>query len=191
MEENCKPMISIDDFIEKNGEEFDEAKSTIVSSNDIFDSDTKKLAYDDATILPGKATKFDKADDVAMTAENAKNKIIQDLAMEKLKIEMDRMNKLSDEAKIKEYVFQMEMRRAMNNFYANNHYEMPGSQKRNVKRQIERAYKAGKYKLTPEQKQDILYELNKASNDVKEQSRNSLNASKEPITSLDSLIKPI
>ena len=40
---------------------------------------------------------------------------------------------------------------------------MSGKQKRYIKRAIEIAWKKGKLKVTPEQREDILFELSKAS----------------------------
>jgi hypothetical protein len=50
---------------------------------------------------------------------------------------------------------------------------MSGKQKRALKRTIERNWKLNKYKLTEEQKQDILFEMNKASNITPNQPANT------------------
>ena len=70
---------------------------------------------------------------------------------------------------------------------------MYGKQKRFTKRAIETAWKKGKIKVTPEQREDILFELSKASNQQRQiqasdtQKSNNQNVS-ENIKDLNSLI---
>lgn len=157
--------ITLEDLVATNGRSVDDM--TIIPTDEgIKEIEQKfsKFAYDDTDyVIPGSPVVMPTSDDIELSKEDADKKLLSALADEKLRKEQEAFNKLSDNEKIKHYVLETELRRAVNDFYNKHHYEMTGSQKRITKRQIERAWKKGKIRLTEDQKQDILYELNKAS----------------------------
>ena len=114
--------------------------------------------------LPGQTINMPTADDVTMSKEDADDNLIAHVAMNKLRKENEELKKMSDDEKVKDYVCQAQYYYETNEFFKKNGYEMSGKQKRFTKRAIEMAYKKGKLKVTPEKREDILYELSKASN---------------------------
>ena len=106
-----------------------------------------------------------------ISEEDAQKNLIQRTAQLKLKDELDRMKALEDEDKIREFVIKNEFWNQCNRFFNEKGYEMSGQEKRVLKKKIEKMYDKGKFKLTAEQKQDILYELNKYSASAKENNR--------------------
>ena len=151
------------------------------------------LAYDDAHVIPGDNTVMPTSNEVTLNKEDAEENLIQHVAMLKLQKENEEYRKMSDDEKVKDYICQAQYYRETNDFYHKNGYEMSGKQKRFTKRAIETAWKKGKFKVTPEQREDILFELNKASNQQRQiqasdmQKSNNQNIS-ESIKDLNTLI---
>lgn len=147
--------LNLDDLMINSGKEFDSTKEKLIQQS--------ALAYDDNQIMPGSNVTMPTAKDVELTKEDADENLIQTAAMLKLQKENEAYKKMSDDEKIKDYICQSQYYRETNDFYHKHGYEMSGKQKRFIKRAIETAWKKGKYKVTPEQREDILFELNKAS----------------------------
>lgn len=170
MQKNNKEITNetLNELVIKNGKELTDNEIIVDMTNDIINNiDNKvniKLAYDDAQLIPGSKIELPTANDVEMEKEKANNYLLSQLANAKLEKEKAAFNKMSDDEKIKNYIYQMEYYRQTNDFFKKNGFEMSGTLKRNLKRTIDRAWKNGKFKLTPEQRQDILFELNKTSN---------------------------
>lgn len=187
-------QMNLQDLIEQEGQPINNMQ-TVPTDEAVKEIDAvidNQLAYDNGNIvMPGAAVKMPTSDDVMLDKEQANEKLIQTLAEEKLRKEQEEFNKLSDNEKIKQYIFAAEYRRCINEFFNKNHFEMTGQQKRVTKRKIERAWNKGKYKLTPEQKQDILYELNKASNSKKVAQPTNTSPQNKVATDLQSLITKI
>lgn len=152
--------VELDSLIMEHGKEFDANINKIIKSNELFN---QGLAYDDATIIPGGNPVMPTSEEVTMTKEDAEDNLVKNAAMIKLQKENEAFNKLSDDEKVKDYVCQSQYYKETNDFYHKYGYEMSGKQKRFTKRAIEQAWKKGKFKITPEQREDILYELSKAS----------------------------
>lgn len=178
----------LDALIMQHGQEFNNNINKIIEG-DKFGN----LAYEDNGVLPGMSINMPTSDDVALNKEDAHDNIVTQIAMNKLEAENKAFQKLSDDEKIKNYVCDVQFYHETNEFFKKYGYEMSGKQKRFTKRAIEQAWKKGKLKVTPEQREDILYELSKASNqkvptqanDV--QQNNNSNIS-EHIKDLNSLI---
>ena len=150
----------LDALIIEHGQEFNNNTNKIIKSEDLL-KDT--LVYEDANqVMPGQF-QMPTSDDVALDKEDAQDNLIKHAAMFKLQKENEEYRKMSDDEKVKDYICQAQYYRETNDFYHKNGYEMSGKQKRYIKRAIETAWKKGKLKVTPEQREDILFELNKAS----------------------------
>jgi hypothetical protein len=149
--------INLDDLVVKEGQEFDETKLKIKETKEVL-LHLNELAYKDDDIMTG-TTQFPTSDDVAMSKEEAQNHALYEVAKNKLEKESTAFQKLSDEEKIKDYVFKAQYYKATNDFYHKNGFEMSGKQKRTIKRQIELAWKKGKFKLSEQDKIDILTNL--------------------------------
>lgn len=152
----------LDKLIMEHGTEFDSNINKIIESQDLMNK-MGGLAYDDAEIIPGGNAVMPTSKEVTLNKEEADENLIQNAAMLKLAKEQDAFNKMSDDEKVKDYIFKAQYYRETNEFYHKHGFEMSGKQKRFVKRAIEQAWKKGKLKVTPEQREDILYELSKAS----------------------------
>ena len=165
--------IKLDDLVVKEGQEFDETKLKIKETKDVLH--LSELAYKDDDIMTGK-TQFPTSDDVAMSKEDAQQHAMYEVAKNKLEKENAKFQKLSDEEKIKDYIFKSQYYRATNDFYHKNGFEMSGKQKRAIKRQIELAWKKGKFKLSEQDKIDILTSLaNTASAQISTQQNKNIN----------------
>lgn len=181
--------IELDSLLLENGKELNEKEQKIIKSEELL-KDT--LIYeDDNQVMPGQF-QMPTSNDVALDKDKATENLIQQAAMLKLQKENEEYRKMSDDEKVKDYICQAQYYRETNDFYHKNGYEMSGKQKRYIKRAIETAWKKGKFKVTPEQREDILFELSKASNQqqvqtVNKQKQNNSNIS-ENIKDLNSLI---
>ena len=177
--------LNLDDLVLSSGQEFDATKEKIIKQ--------QTLAYDDNQIMPGSNIAMPTAKDVELSKKDADENLIQHAAMLKLQKENEEYQKMSDDEKVKDYICQAQYYRETNDFYHKNGYEMTGKQKRFTKRAIETAWKKGKFKITPEQREDILFELSKASKQQPQvqvsdtQNANKQNVS-ESIKDLNSLI---
>lgn len=183
---------NLDALIMEHGKEFDSKINKIVETNEMLNK-MGGLAYDDAHIIPGGNAVMPTSEEVSLDKDDAQENLIQNAAMLKLQKEQDEFNKLSDDEKVKDYICQAQYYRETNDFYHKNGYEMSGKQKRYVKRAIEQAWKKGKLKVTPEQREDILFELSKASRQQRQvQASDAQNANKsnvsDHIKDLNSLI---
>ena len=183
---------NLDALIMEHGKEFDSKINKIVETNEMLNK-VGGLAYDDARIIPGDNAVMPTSEEVSLDKDNAQENLIQNAAMLKLQKEQDEFNKLSDDEKVKDYICQAQYYRETNDFYHKNGFEMSGKQKRLVKRAIEQAWKKGKLKVTPEQREDILFELSKASHQQRQvQASDAQNANKsnvsDHIKDLNSLI---
>ncbi|WQJ53911.1 MAG: hypothetical protein [Wendovervirus sonii] len=153
---------SLDDIILAEGQEFNEKEHQLITNANI---NNHELPYDDYGPLPGAKTEVI-SDDINMN--EAEDKILAMEAVMKLQNEQEQYRKMSDNEKIKDYVLQSQYYYQTNEWFKKYGYEMTGKQKRVLKRDIERAWKKGKFKLTDEQKENILFELGKASNERKQ-----------------------
>ena len=150
----------LDALIMEHGQEFNNNINKIIKSKELL-KDT--LVYEDANqVMPGQF-QMPTSDDVALDKDDAQDNLIKQAAMFKLQKENEEYRKMSDDEKVKDYICQSQYYRETNDFYHKNGYEMSGKQKRFTKRAIETAWKKGKFKVTPEQREDILFELSKAS----------------------------
>lgn len=183
---------NLDALIMEHGKEFDSKINKIVETNEMLNK-MGGLAYDDAHIIPGGNAVMPTSEEVSLDKDDAQENLIQNAAMLKLQKEQDEFNKLSDDEKVKDYICQAQYYKETNDFYHKNGYEMSGKQKRYVKRAIEQAWKKSKLKVTPEQREDILFELSKASHQQRQvQASDAQNANKsnvsDHIKDLNSLI---
>lgn len=154
--------LDLDSLMLKEGKVLNEQETQTIEMDDILKKNN--LPYDTTEqVLPGAAIAIPTADDVVMNENEAHDNIIKYNAMNKLAKEQAEFKKLSDDEKIKDTVCKAQYYRETNDFYHKYGYEMTGKQKRALKRAIEIAWKKGKIKLTDEQKENILYDLNKAS----------------------------
>mgnify|MGYP003571246980 CR=1 FL=1 len=150
----------LDALIMEHGQEFNNNINKLIKSEELLKD---KLVYEDTNqVMPGQF-KMPTSDDVALDKEDARDNLIKHAAMFKLQKENEEYRKMSDDEKVKDYICQAQYYRETNDFYHKNGYEMSGKQKRYIKRAIETAWKKGKLKVTPEQREDILFELSKAS----------------------------
>ena len=180
----------LDSLIVKEGKELNENEQKLVESKDLFKNE---LAYDDGQLLPGQNIEMPNSESVALDKDAAHDNLIQTAAMLKLQKENEAFQKLSDDEKVKDYVCQAQYYKETNDFFKKYGYEMSGKQKRFTKRAIENAWKKGKFKVTPEQREDILFELNKASkqplatqpSDIQQNNQSNIS---ENIKDLNSLI---
>lgn len=173
--------LNLDDLVINSGKEFDNKTQKLINS----------LAYEDAEIIPGGSAVIPTSDEVSMSKEDADYNLLQHIAMNKLKKENEEFKKMTDDEKVKDYICKAQYYRETNDFFRKYGYEMSGKQKRSIKRAIEIAWKKGKFKITPEQKEDILFELSKASQQtIPTQPNNKNNQSNisEHIKDLNSLI---
>ena len=159
--ENKDKNLDLDALIIEHGKEFDSNINKIIENEKL--NQDNGLAYDDATILPGGNAVMPTSEEVTLNKDAADDNLIKNAAMLKLQKENEAYNKLSDDEKVKDYICQAQYYRETNDFYHKYGYEMSGKQKRFTKRAIETAWKKGKFKITPEQREDILFELSKAS----------------------------
>lgn len=152
--------VKLDSLLLENGKELNEKEQIIIKSEELLKN---TLVYEDANqVMPGQF-QMPTSDDVALDKEKATENLVQQAAMFKLQKENEEYRKMSDDEKVKDYICQAQYYRETNDFYRKNGYEMSGKQKRFTKRAIETAWKKGKFKVTPEQREDILFELSKAS----------------------------
>lgn len=158
--------LQLDDFVVKNGEEFDNTKFKTKSTEEVLD--LKQLAYKDDNPMTSNI-QFPTSDDVAMSAEEAEKHAIFENAKYKLEKENEAFQKLSDDEKIKEYILQSQFYKAANDYYHKYGFEMSGTQKRTIRRKIDLAYKKGKYKLSDQERIDILTSLANAGNNSRNQ----------------------
>lgn len=150
----------LDALIMEHGQEFNKNINKIIEANELLKN---TLVYEDANqIMPGQF-QMPTSDDVALDKEDAQDNLIKHAAMFKLQKENEEYRKMSDDEKVKDYICQAQYYRETNDFYHKHGYEMSGKQKRFTKRAIETAWKKGKFKVTSEQREDILFELSKAS----------------------------
>lgn len=139
--------ISFDELINEYGEEIDLNEYKIVDTQYVIDNVMHEIpAY----------TEDDLAD-------------LSDKASTKLKNEKKNMEENEKNAKIKSYVVNAALKDAINEARKNGQ-EISGPVKRKLRRKIERQYDKGKMRPSPEQADDILYEINKFSN-IKEQTK--------------------
>lgn len=183
---------NLDKLIMEHGTEFDSNINKIIESQDLLNK-MGGLAYDDAEILPGENAVMPTSEEVTLNKEDADENLIQNAAMLKLAKEQETFNKMSDDEKIKDYICQSQYYKETNDFYHKYGYEMSGKQKRFTKRAIETAWKKGKFKITPEQREDILFELSKASHQQRQTQPNDTQKTQqgnvsEHIADLNSLI---
>lgn len=183
---------NLDKLIMEHGTEFDSNINKIIESQDLLNK-MGGLAYDDAEILPGENAVMPTSEEVTLNKEDADENLIQNAAMLKLAKEQETFNKMSDDEKIKDYICQSQYYKETNDFYHKYGYEMSGKQKRFTKRAIETAWKKGKFKITPEQREDILFELSKASHQQRQTQTNDTQKTQqgnvsEHIADLNSLI---
>ena len=173
--------LNLDDLVIKSGEEFNSQNQKLITS----------LAYEYADIIPGGNAAMPTSEEVTMSKEDADYNLMQHIAMNKLAEENEAFKKMTDDEKVKDYVCQSQYYRETNDFYHKYGYEMSGKQKRFTKRAIETAWKKGKFKITPEQREDILFELSKASHQkmpTQAPTKESGNNVSEHIKDLNSLI---
>lgn len=159
-------IAALNDFIVSNGEEITDVNA--ISSDEFINKTEQLLPYE-----TNDNAEFLNADAVTYTREQAEQHLRNQAAFNKLQKENEYYQSLSDNEKIHQYVSQVEYYRNTNQFFQQYGYEMSGKQKRALKRTIERNWKLNKYKLTEEQKQDILFEMNKASNITPNQPANT------------------
>ena len=183
---------NLDKLIMEHGTEFDSNINKIIESQDLLNK-MGGLAYDDAEILPGENAVMPTSEEVTLNKEDADENLIQNAAMLKLAKEQETFNKMSDDEKIKDYICQSQYYKETNDFYHKYGYEMSGKQKRFTKRAIETAWKKGKFKITSEQREDILFELSKASHQQRQTQPNDTQKTQqgnvsEHIADLNSLI---
>ena len=183
---------NLDKLIMEHGTEFDSNINKIIESQDLLNK-MGGLAYDDAEIIPGGNAVMPTSEEVTLNKEDADENLIQNAAMLKLAKEQETFNKMSDDEKIKDYICQSQYYKETNDFYHKYGYEMSGKQKRFTKRAIETAWKKGKFKITPEQREDILFELSKASHQQRQTQPNDTQKTQqgnvsEHIADLNSLI---
>ena len=183
---------NLDKLIMEHGTEFDSNINKIIESQDLLNK-MGGLAYDDAEIIPGGNAVMPTSEEVTLNKEDADENFIQNAAMLKLAKEQETFNKMSDDEKIKDYICQSQYYKETNDFYHKYGYEMSGKQKRFTKRAIETAWKKGKFKITPEQREDILFELSKASHQQRQTQPNDTQKTQqgnvsEHIADLNSLI---
>ena len=183
---------NLDKLIMEHGTEFDSSINKIIESQDLLNK-MGGLAYDDAEILPGENAVMPTSEEVTLNKEDADENLIQNAAMLKLAKEQETFSKMSDDEKIKDYICQSQYYKETNDFYHKYGYEMSGKQKRFTKRAIETAWKKGKFKITPEQREDILFELSKASHQQRQTQPNDTQKTQqgnvsEHIADLNSLI---
>lgn len=184
--------LELDALIMEHGQEFDSNINKIIKSEELL-ANMNNLAYEDAHIIPGGNAVMPTSEEVALDKDGAEENLIQNAAMLKLAKEQDEYRKMADDEKVKDYICQAQYYKETNDFYHKYGYEMSGKQKRFTKRAIETAWKKGKFKVTPEQREDILYELSKASHQQRQiqaadtQNTNNSNIS-EHINDLNSLI---
>ena len=183
---------NLDKLIMEHGTEFDSNINKIIESQDLLNK-MGGLSYDDAEILPGENAVMPTSEEVTLNKEDADENLIQNAAMLKLAKEQETFNKMSDDEKIKDYICQSQYYKETNDFYHKYGYEMSGKQKRFTKRAIEIAWKKGKFKITPEQREDILFELSKASHQQRQTQPNDTQKThqgniSEHIADLNSLI---
>jgi len=184
--------LELDALIMEHGQEFDSNINKIIKSEELF-ANMNNLAYEDAHIIPGGNAVMPTSEEVALDKDGAEENLIQNAAMLKLAKEQDEYRKMTDDEKVKDYICQAQYYKETNDFYHKYGYEMSGKQKRFTKRAIETAWKKGRFKVTPEQREDILYELSKASHQQRQiqaadtQNINNSNIS-EHINDLNSLI---
>lgn len=184
--------LELDALIMEHGQEFDSNINKIIKSEELL-ANMNNLAYEDAHIIPGGNAVMPTSEEVALDKDGAEENLIQNAAMLKLAKEQDEYRKMTDDEKVKDYICQAQYYKETNDFYHKYGYEMSGKQKRFTKRAIETAWKKGKFKVTPEQREDILYELSKASHQQRQiqasdtQNTNNSNIS-EHINDLNSLI---
>ena len=183
---------NLDKLIMEHSTEFDSNINKIIESQDLLNK-MGGLAYDDAEILPGENAVMPTSEEVTLNKEDADENLIQNAAMLKLAKEQETFNKMSDDEKIKDYICQSQYYKETNDFYHKYGYEMSGKQKRFTKRAIETAWKKGKFKITPEQREDILFELSKASHQQRQTQPNDTQKTQqgnvsEHIADLNSLI---
>lgn len=180
-ENNSLDALMLKEGTELTTEEIIDSQKVI----DAIDSNLKPtLAYSDS-IVPGTASETSGTE--IMSKEEANSNMIKQLAMNKLSKEKAEYAKKSDEEKIRDYVIQAEYWRNCNDFFKKHGYELSGQQKHTLKRKLERAWDKGKLRLTPSQRQDILFEINKASNSMKD--TNNSNTKITSMGDLNSLIK--
>ena len=187
-----KKSENLDKLIMEHGTEFDSNINKIIESQDLLNK-MGGLAYDDAEIIPGGNAVMPTSEEVTLNKEDADENLIQNAAMLKLAKEQETFNKMSDDEKIKDYICQSQYYKETNDFYHKYGYEMSGKQKRFTKRAIETAWKKGKFKITPEQREDILFELSKASHQQRQTQPNDTQKTQqgnvsEHIADLNSLI---
>ena len=184
--------VNLDEFVMKEGTEFNEKKFQLISTDEVNENIenaySNTLIYEDNNVLPGAKVNIPVACDIEMEKEKANEHLIAQAAQNKLKKQVEEFRALSDDEKIKKYIFNIEYIKCTNEFFNKNHYEMSGKQKRCLKRNIETAWKKGKYKFTDAQKQDILFELNKASMQQQVVQQQTNDGTKEAISNLTSLI---
>lgn len=157
--------LKLDDLVVKEGEEFNETKFKTKKTEEVLH--LNQLAYTDDNPMTSELN-FPTSDDVTMSKEDAEKHAIFETAINKMEKENAAYQKLSDDEKIKDYIFKSQYYRATNDFYHKNGFEMSGKQKRTVKRQIETAWNKGKFKLSEQDRIDILTTLANAANDSKQ-----------------------
>jgi hypothetical protein len=99
--------------------------------------------------------------------KEANNKILMQAAFDKVKKERDEFLKKSENEKIRQYVIHHTIQHNEHDYRMKYGYEMSGKQKRTLRKLVERKYDSGKIKLKPEERMNILAEINKFSNSVK------------------------
>lgn len=182
--------VNLNDLMVKDGEVFDESKSVIKKDDTDLVLDNMISSVSNPGIMPGEKLTTVTSDDIALNKEEAEKAMIEKIALEKLRKEQEAYSKMSDDLKLKGFLIQSEYQR----FFREHGYELSGQQKRLVKREVERNWSKGKYKKWKlEYGDDVLFELNKTSNQTQQATAGQTmsNQGKEKITSLNSLISPI
>lgn len=171
---------SLEELIIKEGEVFNNT-DIVVDTKKVIDMVDQKYqnsyVYGEVGPMPGVPVDINTDNILKANTEKkeANKKLLASAALLKLKKEQEEFNKKSDEEKIKTYVLNSIMQQQEKNFLDKYHYVMSGQQKRNTRKIIERNYSKGKYKLTPKQKDDILYQINLSSATKKENNNTNIN----------------
>lgn len=175
---------TLDSIARECGKEIDVTKMKVADATKVVESVEAEmrngdLAYGGFDIDPMGTPHLPTADEVVSSKEDAMFNATASVALEKLRKEQEQFNKMEDDEKIKKYVLESELHRNCTEFFLKNGYNMDGKSKRKLRRVIETAWAKGKYNLTPEQRDDILFELNKASKEAsKAKTEEILNAQK-------------
>lgn len=185
--------IALDEIVKKAGE-ITNNDAYVVINDEIIEKVDKSLddsyAYGEIGPQPGTAVQLNTQPGFDSKSD-AQQKLIQKASLFKLKKEQEAFNKKSDNEKIKEYVITSLFNQQQTEYFEKNGYAMSGGQKRKMKKIIERNYAKGKIRLTPQQKDDILYQLNLSSSTKSKNENNPLINKNSTSQNVNQLIKGI